>query len=85
MATCLSKTAAIKVRARNEFRPINKEEAKEIEKARIPHTSKYLPNSLLKALQVAYGKKCTSCNQLCTFGHILRDHHIGKFTLSVIL
>jgi hypothetical protein len=86
MAISLAKTSSTKIAAQNERRALSKEEAKEIAEAKAQATiCKYLPNQLLVAIQVAYSKKCLHCNRLCTFGHLLRDHGLGRHTLTELL
>ena len=86
MATNLNRASALKIAARNQFRPLNSRESCELQEIRSLTTScNILPNDLLAAIQIAYSRKCTACNRLCTFGHLKDVHRVSPFTLPQIL
>ena len=86
MAANLNRISAIKIKARNEYRYLRKEECAEIVDIKSKVVScRYLPNELLSTIQLAYSKNCTKCKCLCTFGHVLRDHKLSKYALPELL
>lgn len=67
----------IKILARSQNRALTVTEKSQIQDIKSKKVvAKVLPNDLLLALRIAYGKVCASCNTLATFGHI-HNHHRG--------
>jgi hypothetical protein len=85
MAYIATRTTELKLAAHQQFKGPNKRELQEIQRLKADKRQyKFLPNNLLKTLQVAYSKKYSTCDTLLTSTH-LKEHHTFRYSINELL